>query len=155
MMVAEPALDQGHSLKCDLASEVLRTSGHLRLQVNGWSMLPSIWPGDTLQLERTRRGELRAGDIVLFLRDRRLFAHRILTTGPDTVTTRGDAMAQPDPAVGEDPLLGRVAYIVRDGKCIEPSKSLSLSQRVVAGVARSSGLGGRVIVGIHGLLRSE
>jgi len=155
MIVAEPASDPGHALKCDLASEVLRTSGRLRLGVTGWSMLPAIWPGDTLQLERTKREELSAGDIVLFRRDRRLFAHRVLTSGPDTVTTRGDAMTQADPAVSEDQVLGRVACIVRDGKCIEPSKSLSLSQRAVAGVARSSGLGARVIVGIHGWLRNK
>lgn len=155
MIAAEPASEPGHALKCDLASEVLRTAGRLRLGVTGWSMLPAIWPGDTLELERTGRNELSSGDIVLFRRNRRLFAHRVVTSAANTVTTRGDAMAQADPAVTDDQVLGRVAYIVRDGKCIEPSKSLSLSQRAVAGVARSSGLGARVIVGIHGWLRNE
>jgi len=155
IVLAEPNLDQGHAAKCELASEVLRTSGRLRLQVNGWSMLPTIWPGDTLQLERARREELSAGDIVLFHRDRRLFAHRIVATAADMVTTRGDAMPQSDPTLAEDQVLGRVAYIVRDGRCIEPTKTLSLSQWAVAGIARSSGFGARVIVELRGMLRSN
>jgi len=152
MTVSEPAPDRAHALKCDLASEVLRTSGRLRLRVTGWSMLPAIWPGDTLEVERTKRDELCAGDVVLFSRDQRLFAHRILKTSDSGIVTHGDAMPRPDPVVGENEFLGRVAGIVRNGKLIQPSKILSLSQRAVAGVARSSDFGARVVVGIHGLL---
>lgn len=153
MTVSEPARDQAHALKCDLALEVLRTSGRLRLRVTGWSMFPAIWPGDTLELERTSRDQLSAGDVVLFGRDRRLFAHRIVESGDHGVVTRGDAMPQPDPVVAENELLGRVAGIVRNGKLLQPNKSLSLSQRVTAGVARSSGFGSRVVVGIHSFLQ--
>ena len=35
-----------HELKCDLAADVIRRFGVLRLRVNGFSMLPTIWPGD-------------------------------------------------------------------------------------------------------------
>ena len=35
-------------LNASLASEVLRSSGSLHLRVTGWSMLPTVWPGDTL-----------------------------------------------------------------------------------------------------------
>ena len=152
MTVSEPAQDQAHALKCDLASEVLRTSGRLRLRVTGWSMLPAIWPGDTLEVEITKREELSAGDVVLFTRERRLFAHRVLRTNDHGIITHGDAMPQPDPLVDKNELLGRVAGIVRNGKLIQPSKTLSLSQRAVAGVARSSNVGARAVVKIHGLL---
>jgi len=37
-----------HALKCDLAADVIRGFGTLRLRVNGFSMLPSIWPGDVV-----------------------------------------------------------------------------------------------------------
>src|SRR5262249_37101837 len=42
---------EAHAIKCELAAEVLRFSGRLRLQVGGWSMLPSVFPGDTLLVE--------------------------------------------------------------------------------------------------------
>ena len=144
---------ESHSVKCDLASEVLRTSGHLRLRVSGLSMLPAIWPGDTLEVERTKRDELSAGDVVLFSRDQRLFAHRILKTSDHGILTHGDAMPRPDPLVAENELLGRVAGIVRNGKLIQPNRTLSFSQRAIAGVARSSDFGARVVVGIHGFLQ--
>ncbi|HTT19158.1 MAG TPA: S24/S26 family peptidase [Candidatus Sulfotelmatobacter sp.] len=153
MKVFQDAHDQAHALKCELACEVLRLSGYVRLRVRGWSMLPTIWPGDTLELEKAECGKLSAGDVVLFHRDRRLFVHRMLNSDGNTIFTQGDAMAQPDPVVTERELLGRVTCIVRDGKRIQPTKTLSLSHRAVAAVARSSEFGARVIVGMRGLLQ--
>src|ERR1700758_403813 len=74
-----------HALKCELAGEVLRSSGKLRLRVTGCSMLPAVWPGDTLFVERTTRESVEEGDIVLYERDRRFFVHRVVRK------TRADA----------------------------------------------------------------
>ncbi len=146
-----------NSLKCELAAEVLRSSGKLRLQVTGWSMLPSLLPNDTLMLERSQGEEVSAGEIVLFLRDRRLFAHRVVAkTGQGSdlrIVTQGDGNAQPDPAVSESELLGRVNFVMRDGRLMEPDKTLSLSQRAVAALVRRSPSAARLVAGIHGMRR--
>jgi predicted RNA-binding protein YlxR (DUF448 family) len=86
---------------------------------------------------------------------RRLFAHRVLKTGGGALVTRGDARPCTDAVVAEDELLGRVAYIVRDGKCIQPSKRLSVGQRAIATAVQSSDFAARVVVGIHGLLHNK
>jgi hypothetical protein len=112
-------------------------------------MLPAIWPGDTLELEPAKRSELSSGEIVLFSRNRHLFAHRIVKTSGSAVFTRGDALRYTDPVVAEKELLGRVVGIVRDGKRIQPKRKLSVAQRAVAGIVRSSDLAARVVVGIH------
>jgi len=129
------SISPAHALKCELAGEVLRSSGMLRLQVTGWSMLPTIWPNDTVVVERVEPGSVSAGDIVLFSRDRRLFAHRVVAKAsdarPDQFITQGDGMARPDPPVTGADVLGRVAFIVRDGRCIEPDKRLGLPKRAV------------------------
>ena len=143
-----------HSVKCELAGEVLRSSGKLRLQVAGWSMLPSVLPGDTLIVEHATGDSVANGDIVLFERDKRLFAHRVVSRSlfgakNPKILTRGDSMTRPDPPVSEDELLGRVSYIVRDGKRIEPSRSLKISERALAALARRSQLAARVVV--HGM----
>jgi signal peptidase I len=144
-----------HSVKCELASAVLLSSGKLRLQVTGWSMLPSILPGDTLIVESAKKSMVSEGDIVLFGRDRRLFAHRLVAKSDSPlnseILTRGDAMPRPDPPVGEHELLGRISHVVRDGKCIEPSRKPGVSQRAVAALVRRSQIAARVVVGIHGL----
>ena len=159
----DTAFNSAHELKCELASEVLRSSGSLRLRVTGWSMLPTVWPGDTLVIDRIPSEAVVSGDIVLFGRDQRLFAHRVVTRGVVTngqtheaeILTRGDAMPAPDPPVPESDLLGKVSFILRNGKCIEPSRRLCLWQRTLATVLRRSTFAARIVVGIHGLLQTS
>jgi len=145
--------DLTHSLKCELASESLRLSGNLRLKVSGWSMLPTIWPGDTLVISRLDGRELLQGEIALFQREGRFIVHRVLSkaTSIKQVLTRGDAMLQYDAPVPSDDLLGKVDFILRNGRTIEPSRNLGLKQCAVAGLAQRSEVGARVIVGIRQL----
>lgn len=153
MTLSQPPISQEHALKCELAAEVLHSSGRLHLQVTGWSMLPTVWPGDTLVLDRKTAAEISEGDIVLFRRNRRLFAHRVIQRpADDQIQTRGDAMTAADAPISSDHLLGRVAYVIRNGKCIEPGKSLGLPHRAIAALVRNSETAARVIVGIHGFV---
>ena len=151
MISTAHALERAHSLKCALAGDILRSSGQLRLQVNGWSMLPSIWPGDTLLLESVAARDVAKGDIVLFARRDRLFAHRVIKACGERILTRGDALPWADAPVSSQELLGRVAGIVRNQRHLRPGKRLSLFERSVAALVRSSDLAARVVVGMHGL----
>ena len=148
-----------HALKCELAGEVLRSSGQLRLRVTGWSMLPTIFPGDTVMIESADSDCVDKGDIVLFHRDRRLFVHRVSGKSGAArdfqIVTQGDGMPRPDPPVSGSQLLGKVSFVVRDGRCLEPAKSLGLSQRAVAAVVRRSSSAARVIVGVHKMSRGS
>jgi hypothetical protein len=146
--------DITHALKCELASESLRLSGILRLKVSGWSMLPTIWPGDTLIISRLDGRELFLGDIVLYQREGRFIVHRTLsinTSSVNHVLTRGDAMPQHDAPVPSSNLLGKVDFILRNGRKIEPSRKLRLTQCAIAGLAQRSEVGARVIVGFQQL----
>jgi len=155
MKLSSPALDDVHALKCEMAAEVLRSCGTLRLRAAGRSMLPAIWPGDTLVVEQASGGDVSEGDIVLFSRNGRFVAHRVVTKIASSVTpeiqTQGDATPQPDLPVSESDLLGKVSVILRNGKGIEPSRRLRLSQRAISVVIRRSEIAARVVVGMHGL----
>jgi signal peptidase I len=148
--------DEAHALKCELAIEVLRSSGRLRLRATGWSMLPAVWPGDTLLVERLGGEHVREGDIVLFGRNRRLFAHRVVgkRAAAGEKITRGDSMASPDAPIPDDEILGRVSFIVRNGRCIAPGKSLGASERALAALVRRSESAARVIVAVHSFRNS-
>lgn len=141
-----------HALKCEMAGEVLRTTGRLRLQVTGWSMLPSVWPGDVLIVERVSNDEVEAGDIVLFMKTRRLVAHRVVSRNSEVVT-RGDANRVADAPVGERELLGKVSYILRNGRRIEPRKNPRFSERTIAAFVKHSTTAARVVVGLRELGR--
>jgi signal peptidase I len=147
-----------NDVKCHLAAETLRQSGKLRLQVMGWSMLPTIWPGDVVIIERAKILAVSQGDIVLFGREQRFFVHRIVkkaTQEPSGLLTQGDAMDAPDPPVQEHELLGRVSLIVRNGRCIQPKRELNMRDKAVAGLVRFSDTSARVIVGLHGFIRNH
>lgn len=140
---------------CDLAREVLRTYGRLRLGVTGWSMFPAVWPGDTICVERAIVNEIVEGAVVLFSRDERLFAHRVVKGAADGkgsyIITRGDAMRDPDAPLFNDELLGRVTGIIRNGRFIDAGSGPRLFARAVSALIQRSDIASRVVVGVHGL----
>jgi signal peptidase I len=155
MKTSEFIFSDAHALQCELASEILRSSGSLRLGVTGWSMLPTLWPGDTLLIEPAGRETIQPGDIVLFARDRRFFVHRVMakSQSDEKLQIRGDAMPAMDPPVSSRELLGRVVSIVRNGKKIEPSRERSATSRSVAALLRNSPAAARVTVAMHELVQ--
>jgi signal peptidase I len=104
-------------LRFALAEELLRTHGEMRFIAQGASMLPTILPGDELLVRRASLAELAPGDLVLFHRNRRWFAHRvrhIQSNGRQLcLIARGDALTKDDPLVFPEDLLGRVTHSVR------------------------------------------
>ena len=105
------------TLACDLAEEIVRTFGELRLRVFGTSMVPSILPGDLVSILRVGISEISSGEIVLYSRAGRLFVHRVVacTNSPEQplLITRGDRLDHNDPPVSSAELLGRVTSIQR------------------------------------------
>ena len=99
--------------KLELATEVLRSGGAIRLQALGTSMLPSVWPGDVLSIEPAPGKDLVLGDIVLAVRDGRFFVHRLIEKRDCEWITRGDSLPQNDPPLAEAQVLGKVSLIHR------------------------------------------
>lgn len=145
--------DAGVSAKRELAEEVLRSFGRLRFAATGWSMLPTILPGDTLVVERISPDAFSVGDIALVGRDGKLCAHRVVSL-PRTENrfwlTKGDAMSRPDRPVLDSELLGRVTEYVRAGKNILVSKKLTMTGRVLAQIVMRSEFAARFFVYMSG-----
>lgn len=154
--------------KCELASQVLRSFGTLRFVATGWSMLPSLWPGETLVVERigkdkdkaTHQDHVRVGDIVLVGREGRLCAHRVVAVGGTSENPRwmiqGDALPAPDNRpVEPNELLGRIAYVIRRGKLIELSADLSAAESLIAKVVRRSLPAARALIYLNRLRQTS
>ena len=122
-------------------------------------MVPAIWPGDALVVKRTNGSNVAAGDIVLFSNGRRFVAHRVIEKSGDAengrVLTRGDAMGSADAPIKPAEILGKVSFIVRNGRCFEPKNNLHRSERALAALLRRSEIAARVIVGVHALSRAS
>jgi hypothetical protein len=118
-------------------------------------MLPAIWPGDTLVVERVSGDQVKIGEVVLVGRNGRLCAHRVISREEDSENphrhwiTQGDSMPMPDPPVKENELLGRVNYVIRAGRCVAVSAKLSVAAKLTGKIARRSFLAARALVYLH------
>jgi hypothetical protein len=119
--------------KHNLAAEILRNTGVLRLSAFGSSMLPTLWPGDLLTIQACSIQQMQVGDVVLFAREDRFFIHRITTKFEQAsawrVVTRGDAMPTPDAPVSHAELLGKVVTVQRDPARNFPVPACSYGRR--------------------------
>jgi len=124
-------------------SESLARTGRARLRAHGGSMWPWIRGGDELLVEVVGMESLRCGHVVLFARDARLFAHRVVRGPAKTgeIILKGDALSDEDPPVGARHLLGRVVALRRGKRTIRldtlPQAALA---QVCASLTRISGL---------------
>jgi len=118
--------------KLELAVDILRAGGTIRLHALGASMLPSIWPGDLLGIEHSPGKEIVPGDIVLVARDGRFFVHRLIEKQSSRWITRGDSLPQADESVDEVQVLGKLSLIHRKTGDVVPHRRLSLFSRALA-----------------------
>lgn len=147
----DPGLDPFESSGIELAADVVRTFGNLRLRVNGSSMLPAIWPGDVLLIRHCGFEEAAVGEIVLFTRHRRLFAHRVIARSGAGLVTQGDGISEPDPSVSASELLGMVSQVLRRGKPIRTRSALTPCGRMTAALVRRFAAVGRLLTRLQGL----
>lgn len=123
-------------LKTSMAEELLIKTGSIRLRVLGQSMLPAIWPGDILTIEKWAAAEIEPGDIALLRRNGRFIIHRIrdrqIGEGCLHFLTRGDSTTDNDPPFAEKALLGKVLTIERQGRATIPSRRLSVFRGALA-----------------------
>jgi len=154
--------------RLELAVEVARTFGTLRLRVTGTSMLPAIQPGDLLSIGRVDLRDTSPGEIVLFERGGRLFAHRIVSRGGGAsdpyaskpygskpyIVTRGDRLLENDPPVFQSELLGRVTSIERAWSRVRSRPWLDGPNRVLGRLLRSSDRATLVFLRVTALWRA-
>lgn len=114
---------QSHAAYCELVAEVARRSGEVRLKVTGASMLPSVWPGDVVTVRSCDLGGVQPGQIVLYRREGKLTAHRIICVSRDHLITRGDSIPTVDPPVRAFEIVGQVVSILHNGRCIDSAQS--------------------------------
>jgi signal peptidase I len=159
MRIAKATAD---ALGCELAGEVVRRFGRVRVGVTGTSMIPAVWPGDVLVVERRAAAEIGRGEIVLAQRGDSLVAHRVVGLqfvaaglkhgATQTFSLRGDALLSADAPLRREELLGAVVAIERRGDAILPARRLSFGGSLLAALARRSSLAARVFVRIHAFI---
>jgi hypothetical protein len=133
-----------HAEGLELASEVLKSSGCVRIRVQGSSMLPNLRPGDEVELRSTPFHAAVIGNVVAYRREGRLFIHRVISRDPQQLITRGDTLSRADVPVTEPEFLGSVSAVFRNGERVEQRNSFG--QRLMAKLFRQNRLCAAVFV---------
>jgi len=107
-------------------AKALARRGRLRLRAFGGCMAPRLREGDVLRVVPRTASETAVGDVVVFRRDNRLFAHRVIDKGVADqeayVETRPDQASQGSDGRSYDrDILGVVAGIEKGKKRFLPS----------------------------------
>jgi hypothetical protein len=162
-----PQYSAQSTVGCELAAEVLRSFGRLRLRVVGSSMLPTLWPGDLISVSDREVDRALPGDLVVFRLGDRLVTHRVVEVrktksevrspksviqirspeSPLEFVTRGDALSANDPPVSSQDLLGRVVAVERGVRRHAPRQSPA--GRVMSWIFGRSELVTRVALGVR------
>lgn len=107
-----------------LSRELLQSGYGVRFRPNGFSMSPTIRDGEAVTVEPIFAHAVRRGDILLYQRERRVIAHRVVGIAGEgnnarTFTLRGDALASCDAPVRAEQVLGKVVSVERRGREIK------------------------------------
>ena len=133
-----------------LAVEALSRSGALRLRLRGESMLPTLWPGDEVEIASCAPVEIARGDVLLAFHGARFFLHRAWKFSENgDVILRGDSLPKPDPAVPVQAIVGRLTRVTRAGRSIPVSRRSSAIRRAYGIVLCYSDMARRIAFKIH------
>lgn len=96
-------------------------------------MLPFVRAGDILLVRRENPFRLSRGDVLLYARGERLYAHRLVAKRWQghqlLLQAKGDALPEVDPPFAAKELMGQVVAVWRGRRQINPA---SLLHRLVA-----------------------
>jgi len=137
------------NVRCELAAQVLRSQETLHLPATGSSMLPTIWPGDSLIIEPLSGDTVELGEVVLFTRNGRFVAHRVVEKIAGKIHTQGDAASRPDAPLTLGDLMGKVSMIVRNGRLIQLRGRQHASGRPLSALLQRSDFAARMVLGAH------
>lgn len=100
----------------ELAGELLKRGGCLRLKARGGSMIPSLLDGDLVLVVPTEGRTIVVGDVICYeTSPERLFLHRVIGRDGERFVAKGDALAYSE-VVFPSKVLGKAVVIERHGR---------------------------------------
>lgn len=99
-----------------LSAELLAAGRALTVRVRGYSMFPSLRPGDLIRVEPVDLATLRPGDVILFRAGNLVITHRLLQWKDGFLITKGDAAPCLDRPLSPAEVAGRVVEVRRGGR---------------------------------------
>lgn len=87
---------------------IYKVKNYIQVEVEGVSMQPAMYEGDTFKCNKNVR-EVNIGDIIVFKRNNKLIAHRVIVIGVDYYITKGDNNSYEDLPITDEDIYCKVA----------------------------------------------
>jgi ATP-binding cassette subfamily B protein len=120
----------------DLAENMLNADHSLSYKLKGYSMYPTLKPGDIGFVEKCTIEDLKIGEILVFKANNMLVGHRLvdisIINGKHILTTRGDKCYNNDVSFTDEALLGRINSFQRRKKLKKTDSTYMKIQRYFA-----------------------
>lgn len=100
----------------DWAEDLLDKDHFLKIKMTGFSMFPTLHAGDCGIVEKCRPDETKPGDIIVYRRNNKYIAHRLIRKDKSVLIARGDFNKFTDQPVTEDALVGIIRKFERAGE---------------------------------------
>jgi ATP-binding cassette, subfamily B, bacterial len=103
-----------------LTEQLLNSKQDVSLRVGGYSMYPTLKPGDIITIRRTYIEDIKLGDIVVYRTEKKWIAHRIQQINSrfdkSEFITKGESCKKPDIPVPAKDIIGKVISFSRNGR---------------------------------------
>lgn len=99
-----------------MAGRGLAAGANVRLRVTSGSMRPRLQIGDIIQVQSVAQEQIKPGEILVIRRPADLVTHRLIRVSTAGMVVKGDRLAQSDPPVAPEEVLGRVTAVERKGR---------------------------------------
>lgn len=126
----------------------------------GESMRPLFRPGDRIRFVSCRVEDMRRGDVIIFMPpgQKERVVHRVVSTGPGGIRTRGDAnLRNDDWELRQENIVGRAVFVEREGRLIPVAGGIAgrLLSAVIRALRKSDHLASHILNPCYrGLARS-
>jgi ATP-binding cassette subfamily B protein len=124
-MKSDILISELYGFTCDL----LESNQDVAVEVGGYSMYPSLKPGDLIKIRRFKKDQLEIGDIIVFNKGNKWIAHRIrkvfFDNGKKFFITKGDSCVKEDLPVNELNVIAKVVEFSRKGERFDIRSTLS------------------------------
>lgn len=84
---------------------------HPMAAITSQSMWPALKRGDLVFIKKIMPSEIKKGMIVVYRQGQSFIIHRVVKTGKNTVTTKGDGNTDTDPSIDRSEILGAVPTV--------------------------------------------
>ncbi len=117
--------------------EELTLGRTVRIVASGYSMIPTVWPGELIEIQPVVIEDVKIGDIIAFQRIQHMVVHRVVMIqnlhDETFITTMGDSNLKADEVINNENFIGKVK--VKNNSSRHNGQLILIKRSIYSGIA--------------------